>query len=60
MDDTVALAEDRGAMTRPVLKAAEKGILEIVVSTLCLAEVLPKVPTWTTRPSGTISTTTTS
>jgi predicted nucleic acid-binding protein len=34
--------EDRGAMCRPVLEAAEKGIVEIVVSALCLVEVLAR------------------
>ncbi len=34
--DGKTVAEDRGAMCRPVLNAAERGILEIVVSALSL------------------------
>jgi predicted nucleic acid-binding protein len=37
-----AVLEDRGAMCRHVLDAAEKGIIEIVVSALCLVEVLAR------------------
>jgi hypothetical protein len=37
-----AVVEDRGAMCRHVLEAAEKGIIEIVVSALCLVEVLAR------------------
>ena len=40
--DSKAVVEDRGAMCRPVLNAAERGILEIVVSALSLVEVLCK------------------
>jgi predicted nucleic acid-binding protein len=40
--DGETLVEDRGAMCRPVLEAAEKGIVEIVVSALCLVEVLAR------------------
>jgi predicted nucleic acid-binding protein len=36
------VVEDRGAMCRHVLEAAEKGIVEIVVSALCLVEVLAR------------------
>lgn len=36
------VVEDRGAMCRHVLEAAEKGIIEIVVSALCLVEVLAR------------------
>ena len=34
--------EDRGAMCRPVLQAAEKGDFEIVVSSVALVEVICK------------------
>ena len=34
--------EDRGAMCRSVLEAAERGIVEIVVSAICLVEVLAR------------------
>jgi predicted nucleic acid-binding protein len=37
-----AVIEDRGAMCRHVLQAAEKGVIEIVVSALCLVEVLAR------------------
>ena len=37
-----AVVEDRGAMCRHVLEAAEKGVIEIVVSALCLIEVLAR------------------
>jgi hypothetical protein len=37
-----AVVEDRGAMCRHVLEGAEKGIIEIVVSALCLVEVLAR------------------
>jgi predicted nucleic acid-binding protein len=40
--DGKTVVEDRGAMCRPVLGAAEKGAIEIVVSALCLVEVLCK------------------
>jgi predicted nucleic acid-binding protein len=36
------LVEDRGAMCRPVLAAAEEGKLEIVVSSISLVEVICK------------------
>ena len=35
-------SEDRGAMCRPVLQAAEKGDVEIVVSSVALVEVICK------------------
>jgi len=37
-----AAVEDRGAMCRHVLETAEKGTIEIVVSALCLVEVLAR------------------
>jgi len=37
-----AVVEDRGAMCRHVLEAAEQGVIEIVVSALCLIEVLAR------------------
>jgi predicted nucleic acid-binding protein len=37
-----AVVEDRGAMCRRVLEAAEKGSIEIIVSALCLVEVLAR------------------
>jgi predicted nucleic acid-binding protein len=37
-----AVVENRGRMCRHVLDAAEKGIVEIVVSALCLVEVLAR------------------
>ena len=37
-----AVVEDRGAMCLHVLDAAEKGIVEIVVSAFCLVEVLAR------------------
>lgn len=40
--DGTTVLEDRGAMCRPVLQAAEKGILEIAASAVCLAEVICK------------------
>ncbi len=40
-DDGI-LVEDRGAMCRRVLESAEKGSLEIVVSSISLAEVICK------------------
>jgi len=40
--DGKAVIEDRGAMCRSVLAAAERGALEIVTSSLCLVEVLCK------------------
>jgi hypothetical protein len=36
------VVEDRGSICRPVLEAAERGIVEIVVSALCLVEVLAR------------------
>lgn len=45
--DGKTVTEDRGAMCRPVLAAAERGVLEIVVSALSLVEVLSK-----DRPAG--------
>jgi predicted nucleic acid-binding protein len=40
--DGETVVEDRGAMCRPVLEAAERGAIEIVVSALCLVEVLAR------------------
>ena len=40
--DGKTLIEDRGALCRRVLAAAERGTLEIAVSTLCLVEVLSR------------------
>lgn len=40
--DGKTVVEDRGAMCRPVLQAAERGVVEIVVSALCLVEVLAR------------------
>jgi hypothetical protein len=40
--DGKAVIEDRGAMCRPVLDAAERGIIEIVVSAMALVEVLAR------------------
>jgi predicted nucleic acid-binding protein len=40
--DGKTLVEDRGAMCRPVLNAAERGIIEIVVSAIALVEVLAR------------------
>lgn len=40
--DGKTIVEDRGAMCRPVLAAAEKGLLEIAVSAISLVEVLSK------------------
>jgi predicted nucleic acid-binding protein len=40
--DGTTVTEDRGAMCRPVLAAAERGALEIVVSALSLVEVLSR------------------
>ena len=34
--------EDRGTMCRQVLEAAERGVIEIIVSALCLVEVLAR------------------
>ena len=45
--DGTTVIEDRGAMCRPVLAAAERGALEIVVSALALVEVLSR-----NRPAG--------
>jgi predicted nucleic acid-binding protein len=40
--DGKTIIEDRGAMCRPVLDAAERGAIEIVVSALALVEVLAR------------------
>jgi predicted nucleic acid-binding protein len=40
--DGKTLIEDRGAMCRPVLDAAERGVIEIVVSAIALVEVLAR------------------
>ena len=40
--DGKTVVEDRGALCRRVLAAAERGALEIAVSTLCLVEVLSR------------------
>lgn len=40
--DGKTIIEDRGAMCRSVLEAAEKGIVEIAVSAICLVEVLAR------------------
>jgi predicted nucleic acid-binding protein len=40
--DGKTLIEDRGAMCRPVLDAAERGMIEIVVSAIALVEVLAR------------------
>ncbi|MGA8380751.1 MAG: type II toxin-antitoxin system VapC family toxin [Stellaceae bacterium] len=40
--DGKTLVEDRGAMCRPVLDAAERGVLEIAVSAISLVEVLSR------------------
>jgi hypothetical protein len=34
--------EDRGAMCRPVLDAAERGVIEIVISAIALVEILAR------------------
>jgi predicted nucleic acid-binding protein len=39
-DGSGKIVEDRGALCRPVLQAAETGALEIVVSAISLAEVI--------------------
>lgn len=41
--DGKTVVEDRGAMCRPVLEAAERGIIEIVASAISLVEVLARV-----------------
>jgi predicted nucleic acid-binding protein len=38
--DGKTVIQDRGAMCRPVLDAAERGIIEVVVSAIALVEVL--------------------
>jgi predicted nucleic acid-binding protein len=40
--DGKTVIEDRGAMCRSVLEAAEKGSVEIIVSAICLVEVLAR------------------
>jgi predicted nucleic acid-binding protein len=40
--DGKTVIEDRGAMCRPVLDAAERGIVEIVVSAIALVEVIAR------------------
>ncbi len=40
--DGKTVIEDRGAMCRPVLDAAERGVIEIVVSAIALVEVLAR------------------
>jgi predicted nucleic acid-binding protein len=40
--DGKTVIEDRGAMCRPVLDAAERGVIEIVVSAIVLVEVLAR------------------
>jgi predicted nucleic acid-binding protein len=40
--DRKTVIEDRGAMCRPVLDAAERGVIEIVVSAIALVEVLAR------------------
>jgi predicted nucleic acid-binding protein len=40
--DGKTVVEDRGAMCRPVLEAAERGIVEIIVSAIALVEVLAR------------------
>jgi len=40
--DGKTVVEDRGAMCRPVLDAAERGVIEIVVSAIALVEVLAR------------------
>jgi predicted nucleic acid-binding protein len=45
--DGKTIAEDRAALCRPVLEAAERSLLEIVVSALSLVEVLSR-----DRPAG--------
>jgi predicted nucleic acid-binding protein len=40
--DGKTVVENRGAMCRSVLEAAERGIVEIVVSAICLVEVLAR------------------
>jgi predicted nucleic acid-binding protein len=40
--DGKTVIEDRGAMCRPVLDAAERGVVEIVVSAIALVEVLAR------------------
>jgi predicted nucleic acid-binding protein len=40
--DGKTVVEDRGAMCRPVLDAAERGVIEVVVSAIALVEVLAR------------------
>jgi len=40
--DGKTVLEDRGAVCRPVLDAAERGVIEIVVSAIALVEVLAR------------------
>jgi hypothetical protein len=40
--DGKTVVEDRGAICRPVLDAAERGVIEIVVSAIALVEVLAR------------------
>jgi hypothetical protein len=40
--DGKTVIEDRGATCRPVLDAAERGVIEIVVSAIALVEVLAR------------------
>ena len=40
--DGKTIVEDRGAMCRPVLDAAERGIIEIVISAITLVEVIAR------------------
>jgi len=40
--DGKTVTEDRGALCRPVLDAAERGVIEIVVSAIALVEVLAR------------------
>ena len=40
--DGKTVIEDRGAMCRPVLDAAERGVIEIVASAIALVEVLAR------------------
>ena len=40
--DRKTVIEDRGAMCRPVLDAAERGVIEIIVSAIALVDVLAR------------------
>ena len=44
--DRKTVIEDRGAMCRPVLDAAERGVIEIIVSAIALVEVLAAPSSW--------------